>query len=116
VPCISIEVSSSISYDVSKGHYRLARDFKVIYEVFKWYEGTLSDKGRTIGIVAGTLEEAMPMLQRKHIKTPKRVPERSLTMEVAKSKSLFLSRSTTASLSSSPYVCGNQKESIGTAL
>jgi hypothetical protein len=104
VPCISTEVSSSISHDVSKGHYCLVRDFKVIYKVVIGYNGTLSDKGRTVVIVGGLLEEAMPMLKGKHVKTRKRVPEKTcLTMEVAKSKELLWSRSTTASLSSSPY-------------
>jgi hypothetical protein len=66
----------SIFYDVSKGHYRLARDFKVIYKVLLWYNGTLGDKSRTIVVVGGLLEEAMPMLQEKHIKIPKAHPRK----------------------------------------
>jgi hypothetical protein len=45
--------------------YRLFQSLKAVKEAFVGYEGTLGDKGRTIDVVGVTLEEAMPMLERK---------------------------------------------------
>jgi len=50
------------AFDMNKGKYRLVRDRKVIRKAFLWYNGTLSNKRRTIGIVGVLLEDAMPML------------------------------------------------------
>jgi len=47
--------------------YHLMRDCKVVQEAFLWYNWTLGDKRRTIGVVGSLLEEAMPMLQIKHV-------------------------------------------------
>jgi hypothetical protein len=47
---------------MNKGKYRLVWDRKGIREAFVWYNGTLGDKRRTIGIVGVLLEDAMPML------------------------------------------------------
>jgi hypothetical protein len=50
------------TFDINKGKYRLFRDRKIIREAFVWYNGTLGDKRRTIGVVSVLLEDAMPML------------------------------------------------------
>ena len=74
----------------------MAQSLEGVKEAFIGYKGTLSDKGRTIGIVGVTLEEAMPMLERKFVLIPRRISEnRNLTIEVAKSKELFVSLSWT---------------------
>src|SRR5580698_884339 len=46
--------------DMNKGKYRLVRDRKVIHKAFVWYNGTLRDVSRTIGVVGVLLEHAMP--------------------------------------------------------
>jgi hypothetical protein len=48
--------------DMNRGKYRLVRDRKVIRKAFVWYNGTLGDTDRTIGVVGVPLEDAMPML------------------------------------------------------
>jgi hypothetical protein len=50
------------TFDMNKEKYRLVQDRKVIRKAFVWYNGTLSDKRRTIGVVGVLLEDAMPML------------------------------------------------------
>jgi hypothetical protein len=50
------------TFDMNKGKYRLVRDRKVIREAFVWYNGTLGDISRTIGVVGVLLGDAMPML------------------------------------------------------
>ena len=45
----------------------MVRDRKVVQKTFVWYNGTLSDVSRTIGVVGVLLEDAMPMLQVGHI-------------------------------------------------
>ena len=47
---------------VNKGEYRLVRNRKVIRKAFVWYNRTLSDRRRTIGVVGVFLEDSMPML------------------------------------------------------
>lgn len=56
-----------MSFEASGGKYHLMRDRKVVQEALLWYNWTLSDKRRTIGVVGFLLEEAMPMLQIKQI-------------------------------------------------
>ena len=53
-----------------QGKYRLVRDRKIIREAFVWYNGTLGDKRRTIGVVGVLLEDTMPMLQGGDMKVP----------------------------------------------
>ena len=50
------------TFDMNKGKYRLVRDRKVIRKAFVWYNGTLGNKRRTVGVVGVLLEDAMPML------------------------------------------------------
>jgi hypothetical protein len=47
---------------MNKEIYILIRDRKVIRKTLVWYNGTLGDISRTIGIVSVLLEDAMPML------------------------------------------------------
>jgi hypothetical protein len=55
---------------MNKRNYRLVRDRKVIHEAFVWYNGTLGDISRTIGVVGVLLEDAMPMLGGGDMKVP----------------------------------------------
>jgi hypothetical protein len=72
--------------------YRLVHSLKAVKEAFVGYKGTLGDKGRTVDIVGVTLEEAVPMLERKFVMIPGRMSvNRDLTIEVAKSKESFFS-------------------------
>jgi hypothetical protein len=57
-----IELSLWISCEMNKENYILVRDRKVIRKTFVWYNGTLGDISRTIGVVGVLLEDAMPML------------------------------------------------------
>lgn len=56
-----------MSFGASGGKYHLMWDCEVVQEALLWYNWTLGDKRRTIGVVGPLLEEAMPMLQIKHI-------------------------------------------------
>jgi hypothetical protein len=47
---------------MNKEYYILVRDRKVIRKAFVWYNGTLGDISRTIGVVGVLLEDAVPML------------------------------------------------------
>ena len=60
------EATDMLRYE--QREYRLVRDCKVIRKAFIWYNGTLCDIGRTIGVVGVFLEDAMPVLLRGHIK------------------------------------------------
>jgi len=57
-----IELSLWISCEMNKENYILVRDGKVIRKTFVWYNGTLGDISRAIGVVGVLLEDAMPML------------------------------------------------------
>ena len=57
-----IELSLSISCKMNKENYILVRNREVIHKAFVWYNGTLCDISRTIGVVGVLLEDAMPML------------------------------------------------------
>jgi hypothetical protein len=48
----------------------LVCDREVIQKAFVWYNGALGDSIDTIGPVGAPLEDAMPMLRRRHIKVP----------------------------------------------
>jgi hypothetical protein len=58
----NIKLSLWISCEMNKEDYILVRDRKVIRKAFVWYNGTLGDISRTIGVVGVLLEDAMPML------------------------------------------------------
>lgn len=55
---------------MAKGKYRLVRDREVIQKAFARYNGALGDSIDPVGPVGATLEEAMPMLWRRHMKAP----------------------------------------------
>jgi hypothetical protein len=57
-----IELSLRMSWDMNKENYILVWDRKVIRKTFVWYNGTLGDISRTIGVVGMLLEDPMPML------------------------------------------------------
>ena len=61
---------------MAKGKYRLVCDREVIQKAFAWYNGALGDRIGTIGPVGARLEDAMPMLRRRHIKVPNTSPKR----------------------------------------
>lgn len=48
----------------------MACDREVIQKAFVWYNGALGDRIDTISPIGAQLEEAMPMLRKKHIKVP----------------------------------------------
>jgi len=92
-----------MSCGANKGKYHLMRDCKVVQEVFPWYNWTLGDKRRTIGVVSCLLEEAMPMLQIRRIDILGHIQEkRLLTIDVTKSRDLSVSLSMTSSWKLSP--------------
>lgn len=65
IPVCTLEcigLSLRISCEMNKESYILIRDRKVIRKTFVWYNGTLGDISRTIGVVGVLLEDAMPML------------------------------------------------------
>jgi hypothetical protein len=53
---------------MAKEKYRLVCDREVIQKAFVWYNGALGDSIDAIGPVGAPLEDAMPMLRRRHIK------------------------------------------------
>ena len=65
IPVCTLEgigLSLRISREMKKESYILVRDREVIRKTFVWYNGTLGDISRTIGVVGVLLEDAMPML------------------------------------------------------
>jgi hypothetical protein len=75
---------------MAKGKYRLVCDREVIQKAFVWYNRALGDSVDTIGPVGAQLEEAMPVLRKRHFKVPNASQKvRYLTREVTKSKEVF---------------------------
>ena len=94
-----------MSHGENQRKYHLARDCKVVQEVFPWYNWTLRDKRRTISVISCRLEEAMPMLQTKRIDILDHIErKRFLTIDVTRSRDLSVSLSMTSSWKLSP--CG----------
>ena len=54
----------------SKVQYRLLKSVEPIEETLIRYNGTLSNRGSTIGVIGIVLEEAVPVLQRISLQAP----------------------------------------------